>query len=187
MGERPKPEQVANLKKDSPTKEFLKRFINTDLEAIKNDWIEERLMPGIYDLGQFLWDKLWEKDGRPTTRSSIKGNNRVAYHAKFRYKSEKQDTGNNETDYTEISKPRYDEIVVESRDDVIKIIDSMNSYIARYGEFDRGQLYSLIGVTADFQDAKWGWKRERWDTPTFRRVRDGYLLIFPPIMHLTEE
>lgn len=187
MDDEKKPKQVANLKKDSPTKAFVKRFFNTDFKQMRNDAIDNVIMPGIYHLGSYLWDSIW-LDGRsesPIEKSSISKNNKTNYSSKFHYKS----TGTSpkeSVDYTEVSKPKYTEIIVESRDDAINVLDSMSALVAETGVADRNQLYSLIGVSGDFQDSKWGWTSDTWKSPKFRRVRDGYLLMFDPISHLTD-
>lgn len=185
--ERPKIDQVANLKKDSPAKAFAKRFFNTDVKQMRDDAITNVIMPGIYHLGSYLWDSFW-LDGRGGSsvgeKSSISKNNKTNYTSKFHYKS--SGTSVKDTDYTEISKPKYTEIVVETREDALNVLDSMSNLVAETGTVDRNQLYTLIGVLGDFQDSKWGWTRETWKHPMFRRVPGGYLLVFDPISHLKD-
>lgn len=187
MSDRPKPEQLTNLPKNREDESFLGRFINTDMKSIRDSWIEERFMPGIYDLGQFLWDKLWEKGGKSTvvTRSSLnKGNNKTNYTS-FSSTKIRFQRADGSIDYNEISKPRYDQIMVETRDEAIQLAQSMNDYISQYKEVDRGNLYTMIGITGDDVDAKWGWRLgENWDTPSFKRVPGGYLMIFSKIKYL---
>lgn len=189
MGEEKRPdiEQVAKIKKDSPTKAFVKRFFNTDVKQMKNDVIDNVIMPGIYHLGSYLWDSIW-LDGRGGSgigeKSSISKNNKTNYTSKFYYKSATSTV--KETDYTEISKPKYNEIILETRDDAIKVLDSASNLIAETGTFDRNQLYTLIGILGDFQDSKWGWTTETWKHPMYRRVPGGYLLVFDPISHLKD-
>lgn len=188
MSDEKKLEQIANLKKDSPSKAFIKRFFNTDFKQMRNDAIDDVIMPTIYNLGTYLWDSIWligRGGSSVVEKSSISKNNKTNYSSKFHYKSSGT-TPVEATDYTEVSKPKYTEIIVETRDDAIKVLDTMSSLVAETGVVDRSQLYSLIGVSGDFQDAKWGWTSDTWKAPRFKRVRDGYLLMFDPISHLTD-
>ena len=74
---------------------------------------------------------------------------------------------------------------METRDEAIQLAKSMNDYIEQYKEVDRGNLYTMIGITGDDVDAKWGWRLgENWDTPSFTHVSGGYLMIFSKIKYL---
>lgn len=187
--EKPKVEQVANLKQSTGVGKFFSRFFNTDLKSIANDALTDVIMPSVKNLGLYAVESFFDgKEGsanRIGTKSSLSTskNNQTNYTSKFHYKSS---GGNNTTDYTEASKPKYNEIVVETREDALKVLESMDNLVREYGEATRDQLYSLIGVTGDFQDAKWGWNRSNWDRPSFKRVGGGYLLIFPSITHLED-
>ena len=181
---KPKAKQVANLKELSPTQKFVRRFFNTDIKGIAQNALGEVIMPNLKNLGLYIVESFFDgQEGNATrtisSKSTLRSNNQTNYSSKFHYKS-----SNGTTDYTEISKPDYDKIVLNTREDAVNVLDSMTNWARKYGEVTRLDLYTFIGVTGDFQDDKWGWKEENWRDYTFRRVRDGYQLILPPIDHL---
>ena len=191
MSEKPPVEKIAEVKKASPQKQFVDRFINTDAKSIFDSFIEEMLMPGIYDLGMFIWNKMWDKGDNKSfiQRSSLnQGNNKTNYSKKFKMRVAPTTMDpSDDTDYSEYSKPRYDQLVVESKTDAAKIINHITSYIAQYDQFDRGQLYALFGITGDSADAKWGWDKTNWSGGSWRRVfGGGYLLLLPEIKYFVE-
>lgn len=71
----------------------------------------------------------------------------------------------------------FDEIVLESRAEGIEVIQQMYDYLAKYEQVTVGDLYGLVGITAQFTDDRWGWVDLRGADVV--RVRDGYLLDLP--------
>lgn len=71
----------------------------------------------------------------------------------------------------------FDEIVLETRAEGIEVINQMYDYLAKYEQVTVGDLYGLVGITAQFTDDRWGWVDLRGADVT--RVHDGYLLDLP--------
>lgn len=71
----------------------------------------------------------------------------------------------------------FDEIVLETRREVEDILDRMFAVIQKYEEISVSDLYEMLGVHAEFTDAKWGWTS--LDNVGATKVRNGYLLDLP--------
>ena len=71
----------------------------------------------------------------------------------------------------------FDEIVLETRVEVLAVLDAMAEQITKYGQVSVGTMYDLCNYTASFTDEKWGWSDLSDAQP--RRVTGGYLLDMP--------
>lgn len=71
----------------------------------------------------------------------------------------------------------FDEIVLDSRGDAERIVDALITLIEDYDIASVADLYSLLDLTANHVDHKWGWTDLR--SADVRRVSEGYLLVLP--------
>jgi hypothetical protein len=74
------------------------------------------------------------------------------------------------------------EIILDDRGDAEEILDGMLAIVGQYGTVSISELKEMLGVTAEFTDAKWGWKN--LGSTKVTRVREGYLLDLPRIVSL---
>lgn len=79
----------------------------------------------------------------------------------------------------EPSRQRYNpnEIIVSTRAEADGIISKMFEVLEKYHVVTVANLYSMIGVSSDYLDSKYGWTN--LDSADVRRVRDGVLLVLP--------
>ena len=71
----------------------------------------------------------------------------------------------------------FDEIVLPSRDDAERVIDSLFEIISKYNQATLVDLYDLVGVQSSYTDRRWGWTDLRGAGAT--RINNGYLLDLP--------
>lgn len=71
----------------------------------------------------------------------------------------------------------FREIVLPERGDAEMTLDNLQAQIDEYGMATVEDLYSLVGITGNFQDSQWGWTDLRGSG--IKRVREGYLLELP--------
>lgn len=71
----------------------------------------------------------------------------------------------------------FDEIVLETRDDAVMVLQGLDNRIERYRIATVNDLYDLVGVTGTYVDEKWGWVDLR--DADITRVRGGYLVDLP--------
>lgn len=80
------------------------------------------------------------------------------------------------------TKYRFDDLVIETKDEAYEVLDQMVTLTEDYGDASVGDLYDCLGLTSDFPDRKWGWTS--LNRATVSRVRDGYILNLPPAVPL---
>lgn len=102
---------------------------------------------------------------------------RVSYRGELdrRYKRDRDSRRYNDRDRAGLRD--YEDIIFE-KNDAEAVISSMIDLIEQYGEATVKDLYSLIGVTPEYTVGEFGWTN--LSRATVRRVRDGYVLDFPP-------
>lgn len=71
----------------------------------------------------------------------------------------------------------FDEIILEHVGEAENVIDQLNELIDQYGQAKVTDLYSMVGISGNYTDDKWGWVDLR--SATTSRVRQGYLLDLP--------
>lgn len=71
----------------------------------------------------------------------------------------------------------FDEIILPTRPEAEEVIDRLFDLVSRYEVATVSDLYSLVGVTGEYTDEKWGWDDIRGAAVS--RVREGYLLDLP--------
>lgn len=77
---------------------------------------------------------------------------------------------------------RFDEIVLESRQDALDAIAQLVSQIEQYGSASVGDLYDILGESGDWADTKWGWRDLR--EADIAQDRGGWRLVLPPTEQL---
>jgi len=71
----------------------------------------------------------------------------------------------------------FDEIVLDNRGEAEEVLSQLVDLTIDYGMASVADLYSLVGITGNFADDKYGWYELR--TANVSRVRGGYLINLP--------
>lgn len=71
----------------------------------------------------------------------------------------------------------FSEIVLTKREDAVEVLDRLQLAVEEFGMATVGDLYDLVGVTGNFNDAKWGWTT--LSGSGVRMVRGGYVIDLP--------
>lgn len=74
------------------------------------------------------------------------------------------------------SKYDFSDILLDTRGEAEDVVSSMEELVRRYGEASVADLCSLVGVTSQFTDNKYGWTDCR--DFSYRRCGRGYILDF---------
>lgn len=77
---------------------------------------------------------------------------------------------------------RIDDILLATRIEAETVLDHMYDLLEKYEVVSVSDLYSLVGLTANYTDQKWGWTSLQGSD--VRRARDGYILELPKIVPL---
>lgn len=71
----------------------------------------------------------------------------------------------------------FDEIILPTKVEAEEVIDGLFELVSKYDMATVSELYSLVGISGDFTDEKYGWTDLRGAGSS--RVRGGYLLDLP--------
>lgn len=108
-----------------------------------------------------------------TSRGNSNNNgNRISYRNNY------QQSGQNQS-AVRVSKTTYDyeDIIFDTRGEAEKVLQSMDDVISRYGFISIGDMYDMVGITANYTDNKYGWTDLKGAHP--ERVNGGYILKLP--------
>lgn len=70
------------------------------------------------------------------------------------------------------------DIIVPTRAQADGVITRMFEILEKYNAVTVANLYSMVGISSDYMDSKWGWTN--LDSADVKRVREGVLLVLPP-------
>ena len=77
----------------------------------------------------------------------------------------------------------FSDLVLKTRSDAQDVLDNMRTVVDNYSMVSVNDFYEMLGLTADFADAKWGWTNLR--DARIRPVQGGYVFDFPETEPLT--
>lgn len=165
------------IKSKSPFQKLLEAFISQDAPNIKNYLIYDVAIPTIKK--SFLEGLSMLLGVRYNSTNIIPGSTVI------------RSSNSNYTNYSGIinnqqinqSKPRptysYNNIVLESPEDAMAVLNELRELIADYGIASVQDLYINLGLECDHTANKFGW--DDLSTADFVKVPDGYLLRFPKV------
>lgn len=147
--------------------------------------IEDVMVPALKDLVEDTFTETIHRtlrgDSAPRRSSSrprvITGSSHTPYD---RYSSNRRDDRDRPPSgrRTRSSSDFYD-VILESRDDALRVIDQLRGTIQRYDVVTVRELYETIGEHFQSTDEKFGWVDLR--SAGVKRVSNGgYLLVLPP-------
>lgn len=73
----------------------------------------------------------------------------------------------------------FDDVVIDNEKDAKEVLDIMHGCLRKYGVVTVADLYELVGITPNFKDNKYGWKRNGLREASVTRTMAGYLINLP--------
>lgn len=110
----------------------------------------------------------------PRTRTNY---NQISTKAANNYPGRNFEGGGREISRAARNNHRFDEILLDSRGEAEMVLDTMQDLISRFQWVSIPEFYSMVDVTAEFTDEKWGWTNI--STAQIRPSRGKYVLILP--------
>ncbi len=74
------------------------------------------------------------------------------------------------------------DVVLEFREDVELVLDTLRGIIERHGHCTLGDFYQLVDIATNPVDEEWGWTNLA--SARSREVNGGYLVVLPRLVHL---
>lgn len=182
LEERKRPDKVIEGKiveiKTPWYRKAARSMVAEDASSVGGYVLDELLIPGVKNLlldmlTQGATRALWGGNApRSAHRAGVFGRSSL----KSRYHdvpAERQRTFSP----SERSQHEFGNMIIETRDEAMKVIVALDDLIAEYGQATVADLYDILGVSRDYTDLKWGWTNLR--NADVRQVRGGYILELP--------
>lgn len=169
-----KKEALASTKK----KGFFQTFIQRDLKDVMYSFSKDILIPGIKDglleLVSLMLTGERLRERKPSSYYKRGDSSRERYSYNSCYNRSDDGPRNRRRDRPDLAdeKVDYDNIVLIERADAEIIVEKMRRRIEELGEATIADLYRLVDVESNYQDANWGWKRT--SDIEIEKVRDGF-------------
>lgn len=110
----------------------------------------------------------------PRTRTNY---NQISTKAANNYYGRNFEGGGREISRAARNNHRFDEILLDSRGEAETVLDTMQDLISRFEWVSVPEFYSMVGVTSEFTDEKWGWTNV--STAQIRPSRGKYVILLP--------
>lgn len=171
------------------SRRFMATFVRGDARQAWLDVISDVLVPAAKDMAADAVTQGFERmiygETRSKSRRSSFGSgitSRVSYgnyHSPVGRASGLSQRRDEERPISRRSRAahEFDEIILPTRAEAEEVIDRLFDLVSRYEVATVSDLYSLVGVTGEYTDEKWGWDDIRGASVS--RIREGYLLDLP--------
>lgn len=173
-------EGSATTRKTPVGKRFLQSFGGEDARGVGQFVIFDIIVPAVKAtindiVGQGVERLLYGETGR---RQNAGRSQHTSYS---RVSGERASSSINDRDreYSRASRARFDfdDIILPTRGEAEKVLDTMVEVWREYGSVRVADLYDLVGITSDYTDNNFGWVDIR--QADVSRVRNGYVLDLP--------
>src|SRR6266508_777028 len=160
-------------------KRFTETFVGGDAKSVWGYVFFDVLVPAAKDMAsdavsqgidRMLFGESRSHGRRPGSRRGSSPNGHVAYNRFSPNNRDIRDEPRNPSRRARSSHD-FDEIILATRVEAEEVIDRLFDLVSRYEQATVSDLYDLVGVTASYQDTKWGWADIRGAGVT--RVRNG--------------
>lgn len=166
--------------KPSPFKRLKDNFVEEDGSTVKQYIIFDVIIPGIKNI---VADSLINTinmiffgEGKPKSNVIRNGKkSSIIHYDKPSYRQES--SARRMLSSKARSRHDFKEIVMESRGEAEEVLSQLVDLIVDYEEATVQDFYSLVGITSNSIDPKWGWKD--LSMACVKRVRDGYIIDMP--------
>jgi len=162
-------------------------FIGGDGRAAASFIVAEVLLPAlrrtIVEATTQGVERMIYGDSAPRRSSSGGSTSRVQYNrAVDRYSPQARGFLPGESSRVRPARRDASDIVFESEEEAVLVVETLGSVIEQYEFASLEDLKDLIGQPTSFVDTNWGWSSLAH--VEVRRVRDGWLVMFPPVEHI---
>lgn len=172
---------VAVERKEPLRKKFLQAYAGDSAQSVGQYLLMDVVVPGtkniISDLVTQGINRLLYGSNRPAGARGVVG--QAQSYGKFFNGGGGQQSQPTPTQMSQQARTNhaFGEIILQTRGDAELVIESLRELIEQYGNAKVQNLYSLVGISSDFTDQKYGWTN--LTRASVIPVREGYLLDLP--------
>jgi hypothetical protein len=185
--EKPAVEPVAQgvKRKKSVGKRFIEAFTGEDVQSVGQYVFWDVLIPAaksmILEAITTGVERTMYGDSRPRSSSVGRRSGYVSYNRMSKPTSTYNDSGWKPRELSRGARARhnFEDILLGSRAEAEEVLDKLTSLIEKYDVATVSDLYSMVQITGEYTDDKWGWTRDEVNSFDIRRISQGYMLILP--------
>lgn len=158
-------------------------FLSEDASKVKSYLVTDVIIPAIkdtiVDIVKNGIDMMFYGESRSDRSKQKGGGTYVSYNSYYNPspRSRSFDTGDRNR-----SRSNSREFIFDSRGEAEKVLDTLFDLVQDYKAASVADLCSLVGVTGEWTDNKWGWVD--LSGSTVKRVHGGYILDLPKPIYL---
>lgn len=177
-------------RKKSLFKRFADIFIGGDSKSVVQYVFSEVLIPQAKDMiteaASSGFERLIYGESRPSRRPGTYTNPaRPTNYTRYAVRGNNPIGRAGADDRRHLHQPRtqsVDDILLATRVEAETVLDRLYDLLKEYETASVADLYSLVGLSSNYTDQKWGWTDLHGSQ--VRRVRDGYILELPKTVSL---
>ncbi len=172
----------AVIRKKPLGKRFMETFFGGDAKSVTSYIIQDVLLPAAKDTISDAVSQAVERMIFGESRSHRRPGGRTRME-RFDYSGISRDREPRRDESRNISRrsrvvQAFDEILLETRAEAEAVLARMDDIIDRYGTATIGDLYDLVGITANHTEEKYGWTNLKTASP-YRTRNNMYSLDLP--------
>lgn len=166
-------------------KKFAETFVGGDAKSVVGYIMWDVLMPAAKDtvadaVSQGIERMLFGEARSTSRRTGMKpggSSTYTNYSSRFAPSSKPYRSEDRPMSRRARANHEFDEIVLPTRVEADRVLERLYDLLSQYEVATVADLYSLVGVTGNYTDDKWGWTELRGSR--VERIREGYLLDLP--------
>jgi hypothetical protein len=158
-------------------------FLSEDASKVKSYILTDVIIPAvkdtIVDIVKNGIDMIFYGEPRADRSKQKGGGTYVSYNSYYNPSSRSRTTDTRDRDR---SRSNSREFIFDSRGEAEKVLDTLFDLVEEYKAASVADLCSLVGVTGEWTDNKWGWLDLKGSS--VKRVHGGYILDLPRPIYL---
>lgn len=158
-------------------------FLSGDIDKVKTYIVSDVIIPAIkdtiVDIVKNGIDMIFYGETRANTTKKAGGQTYVSYSNYYKPSTHSRPESSSNSDR---SRGLSRDFIFDSRGEAEKVLDVLTEIISEYQAASIADLCSLVGITGDWIDNKWGWYE--LTNASVKRVHGGYKLDLPKPIYL---
>ncbi len=158
-------------------------FLSEDAGKVKNYLVTDVIIPAIkdtiVDIVKNGIDMIFYGETRASNTRKTGGQTYVSYSNYYQPTSRNRSESRSDSNRSRGSNRDF---IFDSRGEAEKVLDTLTEIISEYKVASVADLCSMVGITGDWIDNKWGWYDLK--DASVRRVHGGYKLDLPKTVYI---
>lgn len=162
----------------------VKDFVQEDRHSLAEYVVLEVMLPAAKNLILDMLNKGAERTLYGVSRPSGRTGRAVGFYTNYGGTPQSARTADPRPTISRQARTVHDfrEVLIQTRAEADDVLNGLRELIDNYGSASVADLYSLLDITGEFTDNKWGWEDLR--RASVRTIRGGFVLDLPDTVPL---